>query len=157
MQTSRVPLRKAPVLIAIAALLATLGVPAIQAATELARVNGTSISLEEFNKKYRENLKFFQFKTPSKQSVLDDIVKRELGIQEARRMGLDKDPEIIDRMNTVLYHALLDKKLSKEFEGIHVTDDEARDYYQKFPRAAHEPYLHRASPRCLARRSPQGG
>jgi parvulin-like peptidyl-prolyl isomerase len=103
------------------------------AATELAKVNTTVITLEDFNKKYRENLKFFQFKAPTKKGVLDDLVKRELGIQEARREGLDKDPEVVDRMNTVLYHALLDKKLSKEFEGIHITDDEAKEFYSKNP------------------------
>lgn len=107
--------------------------PAARAATELAKVNSTVITLEDFNKKYRENLKFFQFRAPTKEGVLDDLIKRELGIQEAKKEGLDKDPEIIDRMNTVLYHALLDKKLSKEFEAIHVTDDEAKAYYAKNP------------------------
>lgn len=106
---------------------------AIEAATELARVNGTVISLEDFNKKYRENLKFFQFKAPTRKSVLDDLIKRELGIQQAKKEGLDKDPEVIDRMNTVLYHALLDKNLTKDFEKIHVTDEEAKDYYAKNP------------------------
>src|SRR5262245_59671809 len=112
-------------------LLAAYG--AAEAATELAKINATTISLEDFNKKYRENLKFFQFKAPTKKGVLDDMIKRELGIQEARKMGLDKDPEVVDRMNTVLYHALLDKKLSKEFEAIHVSDDEAKDYYARNP------------------------
>jgi peptidyl-prolyl cis-trans isomerase C/peptidyl-prolyl cis-trans isomerase D len=102
-------------------------------ATELAKINGTVVTLEDFNKKYRENLKFFQFKAPTKKGVLDDLIKRELGIQEARKLGLDKDPDVIDRMNTVLYHALLDKKLSKEFEGIHVTDDEAKSFYSRNP------------------------
>ncbi|MBC7691273.1 MAG: SurA N-terminal domain-containing protein, partial [Methylotenera sp.] len=105
----------------------------IEAATELARINGTVISLEDFNKKYRENLKFFQFKAPTKKGVLDDLIKRELGIQEARRLKLDRDPEIVDRMNTVLYHALLDKQLGKEFEKINITDAEAKDFYSKNP------------------------
>ncbi len=103
------------------------------ATTELARVNNTVISIEDFNKKFKENLRFFQFKAPTKQGVLDDLIKRELGIQEARHQGLDKDPEVVDRMNTVLYHALLDKKLSKEFETIKITDDEAKDFYTKNP------------------------
>ena len=105
----------------------------VKAATELARINGTVITLEDFNKKYRDNLKFFQFKSPDKKGVLDDIVKRELGIQEARRLKLDRDPEVIDRMNTVLYHALLDKKLTKDFEAIQVSDSEAKDFYARNP------------------------
>ncbi len=114
-------------------LIAIVAAPPARAATELARVNTTVITLEDFNKKYRENLKFFQFRAPTKKGVLDDLVKRELGIQEARKKGLDRDPEVVDRMNTVLYHALLDKELSKEFEKIHITDDEAKDYYAKNP------------------------
>jgi peptidyl-prolyl cis-trans isomerase C/peptidyl-prolyl cis-trans isomerase D len=103
------------------------------AATELARINSTVITLEDFNKKYRENLKFYQFRAPTKKGVLDDLIKRELGIQEARKAGLDKDPDVIDRMNTVLYHALLDRKLSKDFEGIHIEDSEAKSFYGKNP------------------------
>jgi peptidyl-prolyl cis-trans isomerase C/peptidyl-prolyl cis-trans isomerase D len=103
------------------------------AATELARVNTKVITLEEFNKKYQDNLRFFQVKPPTKKGVLDDLIKRELGIQEAKRLGVDRDPEVIDRMNTVLYHALLEKKLTKNFESIHVTDDEAKSFYDKNP------------------------
>jgi parvulin-like peptidyl-prolyl isomerase len=114
-------------------LTAVLGAKAIQAATELARINGTVISLEDFNKRYKESLKYFQFKAPTKKNVLDEIIKRELGIQEAKKDGLDKDPEVIDRMNTVLYQALLDKKLNKQFDAINVTDSEAESYYDKNP------------------------
>ncbi len=107
--------------------------PVAIAATELAKINGTSISLEDFNKKYEENLKFFQYRAPAKKDVLDDLIKRELGVQEAKKLGLDKDPEVIERMNTVLYHALLDKKLGKDFDKINVSDKEAEDYYRKNP------------------------
>jgi parvulin-like peptidyl-prolyl isomerase len=109
------------------------GVKVVQAATELAKINGSVITVEEFNKKYRDNTRFFQLKPPSKKSVLDDLIKRELGIQEAKRLGLDRDPEVVERMHTVLYHALLEKKLTKDFEAIHVSDDEAKSYYAKNP------------------------
>ncbi|MEK7397084.1 MAG: peptidylprolyl isomerase [Candidatus Poribacteria bacterium] len=105
----------------------------VYAATELAKVNDTVITLEDFNKKYKDNLKFFQFKAPTKEGVLEDLIRREIGIQEAKRQKIDKDPEVIERMNTVLYHALLDRKLSKEFETIHVTDEEAKEFYKKNP------------------------
>lgn len=103
------------------------------AQTELAKVGSTTISLEDFNKRYQENLRFFQFKSPTKQAVLEDIIKRELGVIEAKKLGLDKDPAVIDRINTVLYQALLDKQLGKSLEGISVSDEEAKDYYSKNP------------------------
>lgn len=103
------------------------------AATELAKVNSSVITLEEFNRKHKESLKFFQFKTPSKKGVLDDMVKREIAVQEARKLGIDRDPEIIDRLNTVLYHALIEKQLTKEFEKIQISDDEAKSHYRANP------------------------
>jgi peptidyl-prolyl cis-trans isomerase C len=105
----------------------------IEAATELARVNSVTISKEDFDKKYKENLKFFQLRAPTKKGVLDDLIKLELGVQEAKRLKLDQTPEVQDRMKMVLYHALLDNQLSRDFEAIHVTDEEAKDYYTRSP------------------------
>ncbi len=117
----------------ITTIIAFAGPRAARSATELAKINGTVITLEEFEKKYRDNLKFFQFKAPSKKSVLDDLVQRELVLQEARKAGLDKNPEMIERMNTVLFQAYVDQRLSKEVEKINVTDEEAKSYYSKYP------------------------
>jgi parvulin-like peptidyl-prolyl isomerase len=118
----------------IALLMSAMVIPASSlASTELARINDTKITAEDFQQKYNDNLKFFQLKAPSKQNVLDDLIKRELGIQEAKKLGLDKDPAVVDRMNTVLYHALIEKKLNKDFEKISVSENEAKDFYQKNP------------------------
>ncbi len=105
----------------------------VKAATELARVNNTVITLEDFNKKYQALLPMYQNKVPTKATVLDDLVKRELGIQEAKKMKLDQDPEIVEEMNTALYQAFLRKSLSKEFEKIAVTDTDAKAFYQSNP------------------------
>jgi len=91
------------------------------------------ITLEDFNKRYQDSVKFFQLRAPSKKAVLEDLIKREMGVQEAMKTGLDKDPEIIERVNTVLYNALLEKKLTSEFEKIHISDDEAKNFYEKNP------------------------
>ncbi|HUP56093.1 MAG TPA: peptidylprolyl isomerase [Bdellovibrionota bacterium] len=106
---------------------------ATQAGRELAKVNNTSISLEAFEKKYNDNKKFFQLRAPSKRAVLEDLIKIELGVQKAKELKLDQDPEVQDRMKMVLYHALLDRQLGKQFESIHITDGEAKSYYDKNP------------------------
>lgn len=103
------------------------------AATELAKVNGKVISLEDFNKKYQTLLPLYQEKTPTKQVVLEDIIKRELGVQEAKKLKLDQDPEVQEEMNTVLYQALLRKQLAKDFEKIQITDTDAKGFYTKNP------------------------
>ncbi|MEO7165231.1 MAG: SurA N-terminal domain-containing protein, partial [Bdellovibrionia bacterium] len=73
-------------------------------ATELAKINGTTIVLEDFEKKYKDNLRFFPINAPTKKGVLDDLIKRELAIQEAKKEGLERDPEVRDRIDTLLYH-----------------------------------------------------
>jgi peptidyl-prolyl cis-trans isomerase C len=103
------------------------------AGTELAKINSTVITLEEFNNKYKENMKFFRYRVPTKKNVLEDMIRRDLAVQEARKMGLDRDPEVIDRINTVLYHSLLDKKLSSKFDSIQITDEEIKAFYKDNP------------------------
>lgn len=116
------------------ALTLTLTIPAFSfSATELAKVNGKVITLEDFNKKYQALLPLYTNKTPTKANVLDDLIKRELGIQEAKKLKLEQDPEVQDEMNTVLYQALLRKQLVKEFEKIHISDAEAKSWYEKNP------------------------
>lgn len=101
--------------------------------TELAKVNGKIISLEEFNKRYQTILPLYQNKTPTKQGVLEDIIKRELGIQEAKKLKLEQDPEVQEEINTVLYQALLRKQLAKDVEKIQITDTDAKAFYNKGP------------------------
>lgn len=112
---------------------AAFGMKAIAAATELARVNGAVITLQDFEKHYQQAVKFLQYKAPAKKTLLDEEIKRLVGIQQARKMGLDKDPEVIEQMNNVLFQAYVTKKLRPQVDAIHVTDDEAKDYYSKYP------------------------
>jgi peptidyl-prolyl cis-trans isomerase C len=101
--------------------------------TDVATVNGKGISLEYLNKKLEEVSRLPQAVPPTKQAVLEDLIKRELGIQEARRLGLEKDPVVMDRINTVIYQSYLEKALAKSVEAIFVSDEEARSFYDKKP------------------------
>ncbi len=102
-------------------------------AHELAKINDAVISTADFEAKYKESLRFFRFKAPTRKNVLDEMVNRELAIQEAKKLGIDKDPEVRDRIETVLYHSLLDKKLGSKFENIQISDKELEAFYQKNP------------------------
>lgn len=108
-----------------------------QAATDpntVAEVNGKKISKEEFERRYKENIQFFKYGAPTKENVLNDIINFELAVQEAKAQGLEKDPSIQERMNTVLYQALVEKQLSNKFKSvIDVTEKEAKDYCKANP------------------------
>jgi peptidyl-prolyl cis-trans isomerase C/peptidyl-prolyl cis-trans isomerase D len=130
-------MRVSLILAALTALIgiATPGFSGSQAAESpaLAEINGKKITLEYFNKRYEENKKFFPVQAPSRKAVLDDMIKREVGIQEAKKLKIDSDPVVIERMETVLYHGLLEKVLSKELEKITPGEDELRTWYNKNP------------------------
>ena len=99
----------------------------------VAKINSKEILTKDFNRIYSDSSKFFSFNPPSKQAVLEDLIKRELGIQEAKRLGLQNDQAVIDRMNTVLYEALIERALGDEIKKIEVSDKEAEAYYKRYP------------------------
>lgn len=115
------------------ALSANLSFAADASKDVVAEVNGTKITLKDFQRRYNENIKFFKFTTPTKVNILNEIVKFEVGVGEALKLGLDKDPEIRERMNAVLYQALLDKKVAVDFDKIKVDEKEVRQYCKQYP------------------------
>jgi parvulin-like peptidyl-prolyl isomerase len=110
---------------------------AAHAATDpdvIADINGKKLTKEEFDRRYKENIAFFRYGAPTKQAVLNDIINFELAVQEAKKEGLEKDPSVQERMNTVLYQALVEKKLAEKFKNaVDVSEDEAKSYCKKNP------------------------
>ncbi len=106
----------------------------------VATINGKDLTKEEFDRRYKENIQIFKFTPPTKANVLNDIINFELAVQEAKKEGLDKDPQIQERLNAVLYQSLVEKQLTGKFRSVvDVTDKEARDFCKRNPavRASH--------------------
>ena len=100
----------------------------------IAEINGKRLSKEEFDRRYKENIQNFRYTAPTKANVLNDIVNFELGVQEAKRLKLDQDPSVQERMNAVLYQALVEKQLSDKFKNaVDISEKEARDYCRRNP------------------------
>lgn len=103
-------------------------------ANTVADVNGKTISKQDFDRRYKENIQFFKFEVPTKANVLGDIINFELAVQEAKKQGLDKDPLVQERMNAVLYQSLVEKQLADKFKSVvDVSEKEARDYCSRNP------------------------
>jgi parvulin-like peptidyl-prolyl isomerase len=100
---------------------------------ELARINNVAIKLEDFNKKYEENIKFFTLNPPKKLDVLEDLIKRELGVQEFYSLKLEKDPIIKERIDTFVFNILIEKQIGQQIQKIDISDDAARKFYEKNP------------------------
>jgi parvulin-like peptidyl-prolyl isomerase len=99
----------------------------------VAIVGSKKITLDEFNKKYKEITSQVLSNPPSKKVFLEDLIRFEVGVQEARKRGFDKDPIVLDRINQEMYKALLEKELGNKIEQNKVSDNEMKAWYAKNP------------------------
>ncbi|MGE3608868.1 MAG: peptidylprolyl isomerase [Bacteriovoracaceae bacterium] len=114
----------------------------------IATVNGKSITRKQFEEYHFQNLKFVGQRKINKEVSLQDLIKRELAIQKAKKSGTDKDPTVISRQEDILYHAQVSKDLENELKKITVSDDDVKKYYDenKEYRTAHILYRLRVEP-----------
>lgn len=99
----------------------------------VATVGNKKITLDEFNKKYKEVTSQVITNMPSRKLFLEDLVRYEIGLQEAKKRNLEKDPMVQDRLNQELYKGLLEKELGQKVQESKVSDQEMKEYYAKNP------------------------
>lgn len=99
----------------------------------VATVGSKKITLDEFNKKYKEVTSQVLSNPPSKKVFLEDLVRYEVGVQEAKKRGFDKDPIVLDRFNQEMYKAFLEKELGNKVEESKVSEEEMKSWYSKNP------------------------
>ncbi len=98
----------------------------------VATVGKKAITLEDFNKKYNE-VKSQTMNPPPKNLFLEDMVRYEVGLQEAQKRNLEKDPIVIERIQQEMYKALLEKDLGQKVQKLQVSDAEMRAWYKNNP------------------------
>ena len=98
----------------------------------VATVGSKQITLEDFNRRY-DKVKEKAVNPPPKKVFLEDLIRYEVGLQEAQKRGLEKDPVIAERMREELYKGLIEKDLSEKINAITVSADEMKDYYKTNP------------------------
>lgn len=99
----------------------------------VATVGSKKITLDEFNKKYKEVTAQVLTNVPSKKVFLEDLIRYEIGLQEAKKKNLDKDPIVVDRMNQEMYKGLLEKELGEKVQATQVSEAEMKAYYANNP------------------------
>lgn len=98
----------------------------------VAVVGSKTITVEEFNRKYTE-VRGQTMNPPTKEQFLEDLIRYEVGLQEAEKRKLDKDPLVQERMRQELYKALLEKELGERIQKISVTDKDMQAFYKNNP------------------------
>lgn len=104
----------------------------------VAQINDYYMSVEDFT----ENLKVFTvYRAASvrtledKMSILDDLITKEILLQEAQTLNLHKDKRFIRTIENywkqTLLKVLIEKKANEISDSVHIYDDEIMVYYEK--------------------------
>jgi parvulin-like peptidyl-prolyl isomerase len=102
----------------------------------VAEIGSKKITLDDFNKKYGEILNIVGTaggQAPTKQEFLEDLVRFEVGLAEAQRKNLEKDPLYQERMRQELYKVLLEREVGPKAAKIQPTEAEMKAWYSKNP------------------------
>lgn len=117
---------------ALSLLLTLLIFSSVSFAQVVATVGNKKITKEEFTKKYEE-VKSRAFNAPSKEDFLEDLIRFEMGVQEAEKKNIEKDPAVQERIRSEIYKGLLEKELSSDVAKIKIDDKEMQAFYKKNP------------------------
>lgn len=98
----------------------------------VATVGTKQITVKEFNEKYDEVMKQ-TVNPPAKEVFLEDLIRYEIGVQEATKKNMLEDPIVKERIRQEVYRGLIERELGKKVSEIKVTDAEMQAYYKKSP------------------------
>ncbi|MGZ3745766.1 MAG: peptidylprolyl isomerase [Pseudobdellovibrionaceae bacterium] len=118
--------------IAVLAFSASLSFAQSKGSEVVASVGSKKITLDDFNKKFNE-IKSQTLNPPTKVQFLEDMVRYEVGLQEAAKRNLEKDPIVIERVQQETYKALLEKDLGQKVQKIQVSEAEMKTWYKSNP------------------------
>lgn len=91
-----------------------------------------SITLKDFNERYNEVAKK-SLVPPAKDLFLEDLIRYEIGVQEALKRGIPDEPVVKERVRQEYYKGLIEKELGQKISEIKVTDKEMQQWYKDHP------------------------
>lgn len=98
----------------------------------LATIGKNNITLEDFQQRYEE-VKKQTINPPEPKVFLEDLIRYEIGVQEAEKQKLADDPIVKEEIRKVIYKSLVEKAIGKAVEGIKVTEKDMRQFYRNNP------------------------
>ena len=98
---------------------------------EVAVVNGVSIKKSTLLQYHEQNLKVVRAnKKITLQDSLNDLIDRIIGIQAGKNEKVDKKPEVVKKMNDIIYHAYISEKIAPLLKKIKVNESDIKKYYE---------------------------
>jgi peptidyl-prolyl cis-trans isomerase C len=104
----------------------------------LSRINNYSLTIDEFEGQLAAELEFdknFKLTRQAKKEFLDELIFKELFIQEAKKMKLDRKDKFVRSIEryweSSLIRDLIDLKSEEIDKKVSVTQEEITDYYNE--------------------------
>jgi parvulin-like peptidyl-prolyl isomerase len=95
-------------------------------------VNDKKVTLGDFKRKYSE-VQFQSMSSPPPELFLEDLIRFEVGLLEAKKKNIEKEQFVIDRINQELYKGVVEKAIGDKVKAIKVSDAELKDFYKDNP------------------------
>lgn len=109
----------------------------------VARVGDTTITLGQFEDyiNHQNRLVRARYKSiEQKKKLLQSLVEREAMVQEAKRLKLDKDPNVVRGLKKILARQLVNEEFNKKrAKQIDITDDQIKKFYNENSERYHAP------------------
>lgn len=114
----------------------------------VATVNGYNITAKELSQEIKNLPPQFQMvaETPEgKMQVLDQLVARHLALEEAKKSGIDKSPEVAERFEDLKDQVIVQAYLKKRLDELKPSDDQLKKVYDQYKDQFKHPEQIRAS------------
>ncbi len=119
-----------------AATVIALGAVTLSAADTLATVNGTPVTTEDANiyvAQTQQGARFDALTKDQKKMIVDRLIERVLFIDQAKKEGIEKDPEYQRLLARDKEELMVRTWITKQFENTVISDSEAKAYFDKHP------------------------
>ena len=101
----------------------------------LAEVNGATITTEDYKKEVEilpPYLKPMTETAEGRKEMIDSMIVRELVMQEAKKAGIDKSPEVMDRLEDLKKRVIIEAYWKQKVEEqAKITDADLQKYYDQ--------------------------
>lgn len=98
----------------------------------VAAVGTKNITVKDLNDRYDEVVRS-TINPPTREVFLEDLIRYEMGVQEAYKKNIPDDPVVKERIRQEIYKGLIEKEIGKKVSEIKVTDGEMQAYYKNNP------------------------
>ena len=111
----------------------------------LATINDYRLSLKDFQRQLAEELELnpdAKLNNKVKKKFLEEIIRKQILIQEAKKMGLDQEEKFIRAIEyyweSILIKNLIELKGDEILQHILISEEEIKDYYNQMEKKSQE-------------------